>query len=463
MFAQFTDRARKALALANQEGQHLDHGFVGTEHLLLGLMREGGGVTATTLRNLGLDLVKLRAGVEKLVPRGPGPGGVGRLPQRTDFKTALEHAREEARARNDAYLDTQHLLLGLLRENECVAAQVLMSLGLNLCDVRREVLDLVGCGLEDAPEDAGGTSLMDTDARVERPVPKVTEYVRRAMALADQEARRLNHEVIGVEHLLLGLAKEGTGVAATALRNLGLDARRLRLEIERLIPCGPEKIVMGRLPITPQVKDAIEYAREETRLRHHAAAGTGHVLLGLLGEAGGVIAQILASLGVRPEEVRQAVMDLHAAGFQDSPSYLEDMAVLLEERQSCGGAEPGPSAGAGGSFQDLPVWLEADELVRQIHTLTAAFPQESAWTAASQLRKAAFAIPPAIAEAHRCPDQATARWLLHAALAALADLEYLVLFSARLGYLKDQDGHTVKDLAEEVDRELRRWCASLKQ
>lgn len=191
------------------------------------------------------------------------------------------------------------------------------------------------------------------------------------------------------------------------------------------------------------------------------SSGTGHVLLGLLGEVGGTVAQIIANLGLQLEEVRQGVLDLHAAGIQDTPGCLEPMAAVVYEEDSPR-FDPGPglSEGLCRSYQDLPVWQKADELARQVYAMTGGFPKEQVWDVASQLRKAALSIPPAIAEAHRRRNKATARWYLHGALAALADVQYLALFSSRLGHLKDEDGRTVKNLAEDLDRELRRFCES---
>jgi len=148
MFERFTDRARKVMALANQEAQRFNHEYIGTEHILLGLVKEGSGVGANVLKNLDVDLRKVRLEVEKLVKRGPDMVTMGKLPQTPRAKKVIEYAIEEARSLNHNYVGTEHLLLGLLREQEGVAAQVLMNLGLRLEDVREEVLNLLGAGIE---------------------------------------------------------------------------------------------------------------------------------------------------------------------------------------------------------------------------------------------------------------------------------------------------------------------------
>ncbi|MCC6676064.1 MAG: ATP-dependent Clp protease ATP-binding subunit [Phycisphaerales bacterium] len=157
MFERFTDRARKVMALANQEAQRFNHEYIGTEHILLGLVKEGSGVGANVLKNLDVDLRKVRLEVEKLVKAGPEMVTMGKLPQTPRAKKVIEYAIEEARNLNHNYVGTEHLLLGLLREHDGVAAQVLMNLSLKLEEVREEVLNLLGAGNEQS-ENGGSTS-----------------------------------------------------------------------------------------------------------------------------------------------------------------------------------------------------------------------------------------------------------------------------------------------------------------
>ena len=140
-YARWTDRARKVMQLANQEAQRLNHEYIGTEHILLGLIKEGAGVAAKVLNNLDIDLRKIRLEVEKIVQSGPDIVTMGKLPQTPLAKRAIEYSIEEARNLNHPYIGTQHLMLGLLRAEEGVAAQVLMNRGLKLEDVRFEVLN----------------------------------------------------------------------------------------------------------------------------------------------------------------------------------------------------------------------------------------------------------------------------------------------------------------------------------
>jgi ATP-dependent Clp protease ATP-binding subunit ClpC len=162
------------------------------------------------------------------------------------------------------------------------------------------------------------------------------------MALANQEAQRFNHEYIGTEHILLGLVKEGSGVGANVLKNLDVDLRKVRLEVEKLVKPGPEMVTMGKLPQTPRAKKVIEYAIEEARNLNHNYVGTEHLLLGLLREHDGVAAQVLMNLGLKLEEVREEVLNLLGAG-QEQGEQGESSGGGM---QSSAGAAPSGSSGS---------------------------------------------------------------------------------------------------------------------
>lgn len=144
MYERFTDRARKVMQLANQEAQGFNHEYIGTEHILLGLVREGTGVAAQVLADFNLDLGRIRREVERVVSPGPDMVTIGKLPQTPRAKKVIELAITEARTLGHDYIGTEHMLLGLLAEHEGVAAQVLLNLGLELGSVREAVLNLLG-------------------------------------------------------------------------------------------------------------------------------------------------------------------------------------------------------------------------------------------------------------------------------------------------------------------------------
>ena len=142
-FGRFTERARKVLSLAQEEAQRFQHHYIGTEHLLLGLVREGDGVAAKVLMNLGVKLEEVRTTIESIIGRGDHIvlGEIGLTPR---AKKVIELAVDEARRLNHHYIGTEHLLLGLVREGEGIAAGALQSLGVKLEDVRKETLKVLG-------------------------------------------------------------------------------------------------------------------------------------------------------------------------------------------------------------------------------------------------------------------------------------------------------------------------------
>ncbi|MBU0605569.1 MAG: ATP-dependent Clp protease ATP-binding subunit [Candidatus Omnitrophica bacterium] len=144
MFNRFTERARKVILLAKEEAKRFNHDYIGTEHILLGLIREGEGVAAAVLASFGLSPDKIRLEVEKLVQPGPATVVSGDLPFTPKAKKVIELAIDEARSLGHNYIGTEHLLLGLIREGEGVASQVLMNSGLELDKVREEVMNLLG-------------------------------------------------------------------------------------------------------------------------------------------------------------------------------------------------------------------------------------------------------------------------------------------------------------------------------
>ena len=144
MMERFTDRARKVMNYAKEEALRCNHEYIGTEHILLGLVKEGSGVAASVLRNLDIDIKKIRLEVEKMVQSGADLKSIGQLPLTPRAKKVIDLAAEEAKSLGHNYIGTEHILLGLLREQEGVAARVLLNLGLKLDEVREEVLSLLG-------------------------------------------------------------------------------------------------------------------------------------------------------------------------------------------------------------------------------------------------------------------------------------------------------------------------------
>ena len=145
MFERFTDRARTVMALAGEEARNFQHEYIGTEHILLGIMKEDNGVGATVLKSLAdIDFEQVIKEINRLIKCGPDVIAPGTLPPTPRAKKVVKYALEETRAMKDKCIGTEHLLLGLLRETDGVAAQVLINLGLNVETAQSEILKIRG-------------------------------------------------------------------------------------------------------------------------------------------------------------------------------------------------------------------------------------------------------------------------------------------------------------------------------
>src|SRR5258707_6889140 len=316
-FDKFTERARKVLRLAQEEAQRFQHNYIGTEHLLLGLVREDEGVAAKVLHNLGVDLQKVRSSVEDIIGRGDRIvlGEIGLTPR---AKQVIELSVDEARRMNHHYIGKEHLLLGLIREGEGIAVGVLERLGVNLEQARRQTLVVLSGGVQEPRQEEteeveipdqdkdraiNQESVQDEDDRppgstrgqMDR-FDKFSVRARRVMESAQQEAEHFHHPYIGTEHVLLGLVRENKGIAAQVLLNLGVEADNVRSAVESIIG-GGSSIVLGVVGLTPRAKKVIELSVDEARRLNHHYIGTEHLLLGLVSEGGGIAPGGLRSQG----------------------------------------------------------------------------------------------------------------------------------------------------------------------
>ena len=181
------------MQLAIQEAQLLHHEYIGTEHILLGLVEVGSGVAARVLRELKIDLRAIRNEIEKIVQHGPGgpDAFVGRLPQTPRTKKVIEFSIQEARDLNNNYVGTEHLLLGLLREQEGVAAQVLINLGLRTETVREEIRKQLSWA---TTEDGSTQPMPLSDQQI--------EFVRARIERLNRQASRFQAEAESLRRLL---------------------------------------------------------------------------------------------------------------------------------------------------------------------------------------------------------------------------------------------------------------------
>lgn len=193
MFNRFTERARKILILAKEEARRLNHDYIGTEHILLALVSEREGVAAAVLQNLGVDLTLVRKETEKLVQPGGQTQIVGDLPFTPRAKKVLELSAEEARGMGHNYVGTEHLLLGLLREGEGIASQVLLNLGLDINTTKKAIVELLGGSFSSGGSIHSGPSSTQTTTKK---TPALDSFGRDLTALAQ---KTLLDPVIGRE------------------------------------------------------------------------------------------------------------------------------------------------------------------------------------------------------------------------------------------------------------------------
>ncbi len=350
MFERFTDRARKVMALANQEAQRFNHEYIGTEHILLGLVKEGSGVGANVLKNLDVDLRKVRLEVEKLVRAGPEMVTMGKLPQTPRAKKVIEYAIEEARNLNHNYVGTEHILLGLLREHDGVAAQVLMNLGLKLEDVREEVLNLLGAGAESEADMASGSGAASGEAgaksKGKSKTPALDSFGRDLTQLAidsqlDPVIGRAN-EIERLTQVLCRRTKNNpvllgeAGVGKTAIIE-GLAQRIVSQEVpdilhdKRLVVLDLAMMVAGT-KYRGQFEERIKAVMNEVRRAGNVILFIDelHTLVG----AGGAEGAIDASNVLKPALARGEIQCIGATTFDEYRKYIEKDAALARRFQA---------------------------------------------------------------------------------------------------------------------------------
>jgi hypothetical protein len=223
MFERFTDRARRVVVLAQEEARMLEHSYIGTEHILLGLVSEGSGVGAKALEALGVELVRVRSAVEGIVGKGGGEVPAGHIPFTPRAKKVMELSLREALQLGHNYIGTEHLLLGLLREQEGVGAQVLVRSGLEISTVRMKVIQLLQ-GWTKTPAGPPPHRTADEAAGREH-FDRMSPGLRAAIEAAAGYAGSAT--AIGTQHLLAVFATWDDLAANAALRAGGFDAQTL--------------------------------------------------------------------------------------------------------------------------------------------------------------------------------------------------------------------------------------------
>ncbi|HJQ80347.1 MAG TPA: ATP-dependent Clp protease ATP-binding subunit [Lacipirellulaceae bacterium] len=349
MYERFTDRARKVMQLANQEAQRFNHEYIGTEHVLLGLIKEGSGVAANVLKNLDVDLRKIRLEVEKLVQSGPDMVTMGKLPQTPRAKKVIEYSMEEARNLNHNYVGTEHILLGLLREQEGVAAQVLMNLGLKLEEVREEVLNLLGHGIEGGEGERGGRGGVGEESGEGRKsrskTPALDSFGRDLTELARQ--KKLD-PVIGRENeieraiqilsrrtknnpVLLGEAGVGKTAIVEGFAQRVVEGDVPELLLDRRIVVLDLAMMVAGTKYRGQFEERIKAVMNEVRRAKNTILFIDelHTLVG----AGGAEGAIDASNVLKPALARGEIQCIGATTLDEYRKYIEKDSALARRFQ----------------------------------------------------------------------------------------------------------------------------------
>jgi ATP-dependent Clp protease ATP-binding subunit ClpC len=342
MYERFTDRARKVMQLANQEAQRFNHEYIGTEHVLLGLIKEGSGVAANVLKNLDIDLRKIRLEVEKLVQSGPDMVTMGKLPQTPRAKKVIEYSMEEARNLNHNYVGTEHILLGLLREQEGVAAQVLMNLGLKLDEVREEVLNLLGHGEGTEASGRGGMGAGpgESTRSGKSKTPALDSFGRDLTELAKQgkldpvigrekEIER-TMQILGRRTknnpVLLGEAGVGKTAIVEGFAQRVVDGNVPELLIDRRIVVLDLAMMVAGTKYRGQFEERIKAVMNEVRRAKNTILFIDelHTLVG----AGGAEGAIDASNVLKPALSRGEIQCIGATTLDEYRKYIEKDSAL---------------------------------------------------------------------------------------------------------------------------------------
>lgn len=306
-FDRFSDRGKRVLALAQDEAIRHNHSYIGTEHIVSALVRDGDTVAARAITSFGVDLSKVRTALEFIVGRGDQTASPSEITLSPRTKKVIEFAVAEAGQMGQSHVGPEHFLLGIIDEGEGIASGILESLGVPLEALRAKLLELLN---------ASGTA---TSAGYAPPLPghhaagpfePFSDRAKRALALAQDEAVRMGHNYIGPEHLLLGLARlpvmgQPDQEMKRIFDELGLTVESLRAELAEIIPLVEQRTPSSEVVLNPETKEIFKL------LVHEAAPETAvlpeDILLAIVRDEESFAVQMLARLNVTAEKVRHAV------------------------------------------------------------------------------------------------------------------------------------------------------------
>jgi ATP-dependent Clp protease ATP-binding subunit ClpC len=349
MFDRFTERARKVIILAKEEAKRFNHDYIGTEHILLGLIKEGESVAAAVLQNLGLSLDTIRLEVEKLVQFGPSTIVSGDIPFTPKAKKVIELAMDEARRLGHNYIGTEHLLLGLIKEGEGVASHVLMNVGLDLNKVRAEVIKLLGSSTPGGTAGSGAgsgvtgggqgkgskaktpaldafgrdLSLLARDGKLDPVVGRAEEIERVIQILARRTKNNpvlLGEAGVGKTAIVEGLAQR---IIAGDIPEILVDKRIVVLDLA---------LMVAGTKYRGQFEERIKAVMDEIRRTENVMVFIDeiHTLVG----AGGAEGAIDASNILKPALARGEIQCIGATTLDEYRKYIEKDSALARRFQT---------------------------------------------------------------------------------------------------------------------------------
>ena len=347
MFERYTDRARRVVFFARYEASQLGSAAIETEHLLLGVVRDGEGLTARIFAKSG-RAKQIRREIEGRSAHRDKVSISAEIPLSEACRRVLRHAAEESRRMLHENIDIEHILLGLLREEDSVAAEVLRESGVQLASAREEFLEFLNeqsgsTGMRGEPHAESEFTPYAESEFTQSPsdyspggtpqehgglFARFTERARRVVFFARYEASQLGVASIEAEHLLLGLLREGKGIPARifARRNVSLDETRRDIELRRPSSAPPSSI---EIPLSLETKRVLAHAAQEGASLRHNYIGTEHLLLGLLREKASLAAVILGEKGIQLGPAREEVLALlaEAAAARGAPGPSVDVEI----------------------------------------------------------------------------------------------------------------------------------------
>ncbi|HYV22797.1 MAG TPA: Clp protease N-terminal domain-containing protein, partial [Candidatus Bathyarchaeia archaeon] len=266
-FDRFNESAKRVLSLAQDEAIRQNHNYIGTEHLLAAIVREGDTIAARALQSFGIDLTKVRTALEFIIGRGDQTMSPSEITLSPRTKKVIELAIDESRRMGWSYVGAEHILLGVVREGEGIASGIIESLGATLPMVRARVLELLAAA--GTPTPANYAAPPPRGGHTWGPFTRFGDRAKNVLAFAQDEAIRMGHGYIGPEHLLLGLGRlvemaQPDEAMKLIFGTLAITLEQLRAELGKVIPAAGRESLPTEITLSPETKEIIQIVNDST-------------------------------------------------------------------------------------------------------------------------------------------------------------------------------------------------------